>query len=125
MKVSLEARVPLLDHKLVEFAVSLPSSLKLRDGVGKWILRKAAEGRVPSIALHKGKQGFAVPLEGWLRGPLRYRVEDLLQRSSRLQPWVDPAALARVAAEHQRGRRDHSMALWRLIVLDRWLAARA
>ena len=124
MKVSLEARVPLLDHRLVEFAVSLPSALKLRDGSGKWILRKAGEGLLPETALRKGKQGFAVPLAAWFRGPLRHRVDALVRDARRLRPWIDPAALERVAAEHLRGRRDHSTAIWRLVVLDRWLASR-
>jgi asparagine synthase (glutamine-hydrolysing) len=125
MKVSLEARVPLLDHVLAEFAVSLPSALKLRDGSGKWILRRAADGLVPPVALRKGKQGFAVPLAAWFRGPLRHRLEALTRPRSRLDPWVDRKALERVVAEHVRGRRDHSPVLWRLVVLDRWLAARA
>jgi asparagine synthase (glutamine-hydrolysing) len=124
MKVSLEARVPLLDHVLAEFAVSLPSALKLRDGSGKWILRRAAEGLVPAVALRKGKQGFAVPLGAWFRGPLRHRVDALTRPGSRLDPWVDRKALERTVAEHLRGRRDHSPVLWRLAVLDLWLAAR-
>jgi asparagine synthase (glutamine-hydrolysing) len=124
MKVSLEARVPLLDHVLTEFAVSLPSALKLRDGSGKWILRRAAEGLVPPAALRTGKRGFAVPLAAWFRGPLRHRLDSLTQSRSRLEPWVDRKALERVVAEHVRGRRDHSHVLWRLVVLDRWLAAR-
>jgi asparagine synthase (glutamine-hydrolysing) len=125
MKVSLEARVPLLDHVLAEFAVSLPSALKLRDGCGKWILRRAAEGLVPPAALRPGKRGFSVPLAGWFRGPLRHRLEALTRPGSRLDPWIDRSALERVVAEHLRARRDHSHVLWRLAVLDGWLAARA
>jgi asparagine synthase (glutamine-hydrolysing) len=124
MKVSLEARVPLLDHVLAEFAVSLPGALKLRDGSGKWILRRAVEDLVPPIALRKEKHGFAVPLAPWFRGPLRHRLDALVRSGSRLDPWIDRVALERVVAEHVRGRRDHSHELWRLIVLDRWLAAR-
>jgi asparagine synthase (glutamine-hydrolysing) len=124
MKVSLEARVPLLDHVLTEFAVSLPSALKLRDGSGKWILRRAAGGLVPPVALRTGKRGFAVPLAAWFRGPLRHRLEALTRSRSRLDPWVDRKALERTVAEHLRGRRDHSSVLWRLAVLDLWLAAR-
>ena len=124
MRVSLEARVPLLDHVLVEFAVSLPSALKLRDGSGKWVLRRAAEGLVPAVALRKGKKGFSVPLAAWFRGPLRHRLDALVQPGARIEPWVDRGALTRVVAEHRLGRRDHSHVLWRLVVLDRWLAAR-
>jgi asparagine synthase (glutamine-hydrolysing) len=124
MRVSLEARVPFLDHVLAEFAVSLPGALKLGDGSGKWILRRAVEGLVPPVALRKEKHGFAVPLAPWFRGPLRHRLDALAGAGSRLDPWIDRGALARVIAEHVRGRRDHSHELWRLVVLDRWLAAR-
>ncbi|MBI2797605.1 MAG: asparagine synthase (glutamine-hydrolyzing) [Gemmatimonadetes bacterium] len=123
MAVSLEARVPLLDHVLVEFAVSLPSRLKVRDGEGKWLLRRAAEGLVPAEALEKSKKGFSVPLGTWFRGPLRHRVESLLAPGNRLGAWVDAAAVARVTREHGAGRRDHSAVIWRLMVLDRWLSS--
>jgi asparagine synthase (glutamine-hydrolysing) len=76
------------------------------------------------VALRTGKQGFAVPLAAWFRGPLRHRIDSLVRPKSRLDPWVDREALERVVAEHLRGRRDHSPILWRLAVLDRWLAAR-
>src|SRR5439155_2887262 len=71
MAVSLEARVPLLDHPLVEFALALPAELKIRDGVGKQVLRRAISGLVPSEVLDHPKRGFAVPLGSWFRGPLR------------------------------------------------------
>ena len=125
MKVSLEARVPLLDHELIEFAVSLPGKFKLRDGSGKWILRRAAQGLVPEMALRKAKRGFEVPLAQWFRGPLRHRLEALARARSRLEPWVDFRALERILGEHLCGRRDHSAVLWRLVVLDRWLESRA
>jgi asparagine synthase (glutamine-hydrolysing) len=120
MAVSLEARVPLLDHPLVEFAVSLPGSLKFRDGTGKWIFRKAIEGLVPGIVLNKPKQGFAVPLDRWFRNELRGRIETL-GRSSPALDYVDERALQRLVAEHLRGRRDHSHQLWRVLALSLWL----
>ena len=123
MAVSLEARVPLLDHHLVEFAVSLPSSLKLRDGTGKWILREAIRGIVPDTVLTRPKQGFALPLARWLRGALRHRVDSLLRSDARIAEFVDARALARIALEHRIGRRDHSAMIWRALVLELWLAA--
>lgn len=124
MKVSLEARVPLLDHHLVEFALSLPTRLKFRDGIGKWIFREAIRDLVPPAVLQKPKQGFGVPLNLWLRGPLRHRLELLGGQSSPIYQWCDPVATHRIMEEHLRGRRDHSYQLWRLLVLDLWLVAR-
>jgi asparagine synthase (glutamine-hydrolysing) len=121
MAVSLEARVPLLDRKVAEFAATLPAHLKQRDGTGKWILRRAIEGIVPREVLEKPKQGFAVPLVKWFRGPLRHRVEALLRPDAPIYEYADRAAVARVAAEHHAGRRDHSHLLWRLLALDLWL----
>jgi asparagine synthase (glutamine-hydrolysing) len=123
MAVSLEARVPLLDHPLVEFAASLPSALKLRGGVGKWILREAVTGLVPPSVLEKPKQGFAVPLDHWFRGPLRHRIDSLRRSDSPILQWTDPTAVDRVTREHVTGRRDHQGAIWRLVVLDGWLRA--
>ena len=124
MAVSLEARVPLLDHPLVEFAVSLPGHLKLTGGVGKQIFRKAIAGIVPDIVLAKRKQGFAVPLDRWFRHELRGRLEGLDDRAA-VAEWVDGRAARRLVSEHVRGRRDHSHQLWRILVLDLWLAALA
>jgi asparagine synthase (glutamine-hydrolysing) len=121
MAVSLEARVPLLDHPLVEFALSLPSHLKFQQGKGKRIFRKAISTIVPEFVLTKRKQGFAVPLEHWFRGPLRHRVDALLDPSSAIREFVNANAVERIAREHRVGRRDHSSMLWRLLVLDGWI----
>ena len=122
MAASLEARVPLLDHRLVEFACRIPTELKIRDGSGKWIFRRAVEDRVPPGALAKSKQGFGVPLRPWLRGPLSHRIEDLAD-SEALAAYLEPEAVSRVVQEHLRGRRDHSPLLWKLMVLRTWLEA--
>ncbi|GLC28483.1 asparagine synthase (glutamine-hydrolyzing) [Roseisolibacter agri] len=122
MAVSLEARVPLLDHVLAEFAVTVPARLKMRDGTGKWLLRQAIEGIVPPAVLTKPKQGFGVPLGQWFAGPLRHRIDGLLRERSEIAEYVEPGAVARLHAEHVSGRRDHSMMLWRLLVLETWLA---
>jgi asparagine synthase (glutamine-hydrolysing) len=121
MAVSLEARVPLLDHPLVEFAVSLPSALKLRDGTGKWIFREAIRDLVPPSVLEKPKQGFAVPLAGWFRGPLRYRLDSLAADDAPVLEFAERGVVARLRAEHLSGRRDQSATLWRLLALDLWL----
>jgi asparagine synthase (glutamine-hydrolysing) len=121
MAVSLEARVPFLDHHVVEFALSLPSSLKLRDGQGKWLVRKAIEGLVPKSVLEHPKRGFAVPLAGWFRRELAHRVQRLTAPGARVHEYTDPTALRRIATEHRVGRRDHSWILWRAMVLDIWL----
>ena len=123
MAVSLEARVPLLDHPLVEFAVALPGSLKRRDGTGKWIFRQAITGLVPEIVLTRPKQGFAVPLVNWFRHELRHRLAHLERADSPLYAYVDRGAVARLVKEHLAVRRDHSHVLWRLLVLDLWIAA--
>jgi asparagine synthase (glutamine-hydrolysing) len=125
MSVSLEARVPLLDHHIVEFAATLPSRLKQRAGVGKWLLREAIKGLVPNRVLEHPKHGFGVPLARWFREDLRYRLDALLAPEARLAPYVDRVAVSRLVAEHSAERRDHSHLLWRLIALEIWLGALA
>ena len=123
MAASIEARVPLLDHHLVELACRIPTGLKLRDGTGKWIFREALRERVPAVVFAKRKQGFGVPLRPWFRGPLRPRLDALATGSTPLGDWVDPDAVRRVVDEHVRGRRDRSPLLWKLLMLDIWLRA--
>jgi asparagine synthase (glutamine-hydrolysing) len=123
MAVSLEARVPILDHHVVEFAMGLPSRFKLNGATGKMILREAITGLVPDSVLSKPKQGFAVPLTDWFRGPLRYRIEALTAGGAAINEWVDPTAVRRIASEHLTGRREHAGTIWRLVVLNGWLRA--
>jgi asparagine synthase (glutamine-hydrolysing) len=122
MAVSLEARVPLLDHHLVEFAVSLPASLKMREGSGKWILRRAIDGIVPPDVLTRPKRGFTLPLRDWFRGPLRSRVERLADERNLVVEFVEPGAVRRLVNEHMTGRKDHYTWLWRLLALEAWLS---
>ena len=124
MAVSLEARVPLLDHHLVEFALALPSRLTMRDGSGKWLFRQAIAGLVPPAVVQRRKQGFAMPLASWFRRELGHRVNALRKPSALIYEYADPAAVLRIAAEHRRSRRDHSHLLWRLVALEIWLASR-
>jgi len=112
MAVSLEARVPLLDHALVEFALALPSGLKIRDGVGKQVFRRAIRGLVPPAVLDHPKLGFAVPLGSWFRGPLRHRLDRLSATDGGLYDVLDRESVRRLVREHLMRRRDHSSAPW-------------
>ena len=123
MAPSLEARVPLLDHVVIEFAVSLPSTLKMRDGVGKWILRRAIEGTVPESVLTRPKQGFGVPLGRWFRRELSHRLDHVLSPTSAVFEYFEPRRVRALVTEHRARRRDHSLILWRILVLDLWLEA--
>jgi asparagine synthase (glutamine-hydrolysing) len=120
MAVSLEARVPLLDHVVAEFALSLPARLKLRDGVGKWVLRQAIADRVPAEVFQRPKQGFDVPLRDWFRRELAYRLDELLNPASAIYAYASHEAVTRIVTEHRTGRRDHARTIWRLLVLERW-----
>jgi asparagine synthase (glutamine-hydrolysing) len=122
MAVSLEAREPLLDHRVVEFAWSLPLSMKTRDTGGKWILRKLLAKHLPASLIDSGKQGFGLPLRGWLNGPLRDWAASLVdeQRIAR-EGWFDPASIRRV---WDRGPvYDVEPVLWRLLMFQQWLDA--
>lgn len=123
MAVSLEARVPLLDFDLVDFMLQIPGKQRVTPNESKRLFRRAIKGLVPESVLSRPKQGFEIPLGRWFRGPLRHRVEALRELSPRLQQYVDARATRRLVFEHVIGRRDHSALLWRLIVLDCWLAA--
>ncbi|PKU23531.1 asparagine synthase (glutamine-hydrolyzing) [Telmatospirillum siberiense] len=121
MAVSLEARVPLLDHRVVEFAWSLPLSLKLRDGGGKWILKQVLYRHVPRELVERPKMGFGVPIAAWLRGPLRDWAEDLLDARGLAEGGlVDPAPVRHLWAEHLSGRRNWQYLLWGVLMLEEW-----
>jgi len=117
MAVSLEARVPFLDHEFVEFAMGIPAEWKLRGGRSKWILKEAMRGDLPASVLERGKEGFSMPMKNWLRGPLRPLMEDLLEGVSR-RGWFRADELRRLQAEHVAGRRNHAHRLWCLMSLE-------
>ena len=123
MAVSLEARVPLLDFDLVDFALQIPGNLRVTRDESKRLFRRAIKGIVPESVLSRPKKGFEIPLGRWFRGPLRHRIDALRNPSHELRQYVNLDALRRVVFEHVIGRRDHSGLLWRLIVLDSWLVA--
>jgi len=122
MAVSLEARVPLLDQALVEFALALPADLKIRGRAGKQVFRRTIRGLVPSEVLEHPKLGFSMPLGQWFRGPLRHRLDQLATANGGLYDLLDRASVRRLTREHLMRRRDHSTALWRALVLQLWLA---
>jgi len=121
MAHSLESRVPLLDNRVVEFAASLPASMKIRDGRRKHVLKQVAATMLPDDIVNRRKQGFAVPLDVWFRGNLRELFADtLLSRTALDRGYFQPAFVERLVREHVDGRRDHSWQLWQLVVFERW-----
>ncbi len=121
MAASLEARTPLLDHKLIEFVGRIPSSLKMKGLVTKHIFKTAVRGLVPDEILDRPKQGFGVPIEQWINRQLRDRVRGTLTEPRATQRGiVDPSYVSLLLAEHESGRRDHSARLWALFMLELW-----
>ncbi len=122
MAVSLEARVPLLDHRVVEFAWSLPQSAKVRDRKGKWILRQILKDFVPSKLYERPKMGFGIPLEKWLRGSLRDWAEDLLSPTSFKEfGLLESAPILQKWHEHQSGAHNWQYLIWDVLMLHAWL----
>ncbi|TXH32357.1 MAG: asparagine synthetase B, partial [Burkholderiaceae bacterium] len=123
MAVSLETRAPFLDREVIEFAWSLPMSMKLRDGKGKWLLRRLVDRDVPSALMDRPKMGFGIPLDQWLRGPLRDWAEALLD-AGRLQRegYLDPQPIRAAWLKHQRGEASYGYRLWSVLMFQAWLA---
>jgi len=121
MAVSLEVRAPILDHRIVEFSWRLPQSLKLRGATGKWILRQVLYRRVPRSIVDRPKKGFSVPIDRWLRGPLRQWAADLLSEDDlRAGGLLNPAPIARAWRDLLDGRRQTGAALWAIVMFQAW-----
>jgi asparagine synthase (glutamine-hydrolysing) len=122
MGVGLEARVPLLDHRLVELVARIPLELKVRDGEPKWILRRVLERYVPRALFDRPKMGFGVPIDEWLRGPLREWAESLLNEGRLAREgYLDPQLVRSHLTPHLDGRRLHHHQLWCVLMFQAWL----
>jgi asparagine synthase (glutamine-hydrolysing) len=119
MRTSIEARVPLLDHHLVEFAAAIPSNLKIRQGVSKYILKKVMAPYLPAAILAKRKQGFSVPLATWLRTDLREDILDTLRGGNR-HGFFDQRAINRLCDAFFRGDDSRNYQVWSLYAFDLW-----
>ena len=123
MAVSLEGRIPLLDRDIVEFAASLPMSMKMRPGSSKWVLRQVFDRYVPRALVDRPKSGFGLPIDDWLRGPLRGWAEDLLA-SPPVRAHLDRGLVESTWAAHLAGRRNHAYELWDVLMFASWSRAR-
>jgi asparagine synthase (glutamine-hydrolysing) len=123
MSIGLEAREPLLDHRLVEFAATLPANMRLRGGEGKWLMKKAMEGHLPNDILYRQKMGFVSPISAWFCGPLAGEIEGLMTKSRLAESgWFRMDVLAKLAADHRSGLGEHGRLLWQLVMLEKSLS---
>lgn len=126
MGVSLETRVPFLDHRVVEFAWSLPLHMKVRNGAGKLILRQVVDKHVPRHLIERPKSGFGVPIDSWLRGPLKDWAEPLIDEGRLKQEgYLSPGPIRKKWAEHQAGKRNWQYQLWAVLMFQSWLESSA
>lgn len=122
MAASLETRAPFLDRDVIEFAWSLPMHMKLRGGQGKWLLRQLVDRHVPATRMNRPKMGFGIPLDQWLRGPLREWGEALLDESRlRHEGFLNPAPIRAAWMKHQRGEASYGYRLWSVLMFQSWL----
>jgi asparagine synthase (glutamine-hydrolysing) len=126
MANSLEVRVPMLDHRVVELAWRMPQDFKIRDGKGKWLLREVLYRHVPKELMERPKKGFSIPLANWLRGPLRDWAEALLNEARlRKEGYFRPYPIRQAWAQHLSGKRDNSRKLWCVLMFQAWLNQQA
>ncbi len=126
MAVGLEAREPLLDHRLIEFATSLPENLRVQHGEGKWLMKRTMRRYLPQDILHRPKQGFVTPIAQWFRGPLASTARAIGDSAVLAHSgWFDAPRIRSLAEAHISGRADHSRLLWQLVMLDKSLTGLA
>lgn len=122
MALGLEARVPFLDTRVIEFASSIPLSMKIKNNQGKWILRQLLHRYLPKKLIDQPKKGFGVPIGEWIRGPLRDWAESLLEKSRLEQEgYLEHGPIRKVWQEHLSGRSDHQQILWSVLMFESWL----
>jgi asparagine synthase (glutamine-hydrolysing) len=122
MAASLELRIPLLDHKIVEFAWSLPPHLRRRGNQGKWLLRKLLYEYVPEKLVKRPKKGFDIPIDEWLRGPLREWMQDLTTTDALNHGYLDKDSVATIVQQHLSGRTNYGYTLWPVLMFQAWFA---
>ena len=123
MAVGLEAREPLLDHRLIEFAASLPESMRVRGGRGKWLMKQTMRRYLPDEILYRPKQGFVTPIAQWFRGPLAQTARDIAASATLARTgWFDTRRLAGLVDAHVSGTSDNSRLLWQLLMLEKSMA---
>ena len=121
MAHSLEVRVPLLDHEVMEYAACIPAAYKLRHGEGKYIFKKSLGGLLPVNILYRPKMGFSIPLAQWLRGDLKSTFEErILAKDAYIGNFYNLDVIQRWWGHHQRGMRDYAPYLWALLILECW-----
>lgn len=121
MAFSLEARCPLLDHRVVSFGLQLPARMRIRNGQTKWALRTLLRRYLPARLVDRPKQGFEPPMRNWLRGPLKEMANDCLSASSLARiGLIDKPALDQIVSRHMDGRENHARLIWGLIMLELW-----
>jgi len=126
MAASIETRVPMIDHRIVELSWRMPLDFKIRNGQGKWMLREVLYRHVPKELIERPKQGFGVPLDSWLRGPLRDWAESLIDASRlRQEGYFHPAPIRQMWDEHLSGRRNWQHHLWNVLMFQAWLSEQA
>jgi len=121
MMNSLEARVPLLDHKFAELSFTIPSELKIKGNIKKYILKESFSKILPPEIIAHKKQGFAVPMDIWFKGSLKEYANDSLRNSKNLYNFLEKKQVEKILNNHQKGMRDYSEKIWTLLFLDEWL----